>query len=114
MRISGRSPCQNFGQSCRPIPLSASGPMTIPMYSGLSYVVCDNVSGHELPVEAAAFEALAADLKSGRVPLDRLTVSEDVQPGLSAIIRRTGAISLHVGYSVGASRPWPPNFLASF
>jgi hypothetical protein len=53
------------------------------------------------------FEAIAADLKSGRIPLDRITVSDDVQTGLRAIIRNTGLISFHVNYdSPDGSRPY--------
>ena len=52
------------------------------------------------------FEALADDLKRGRVPLDRVTVSDNIQTGLRAIIRNTGLISFHVQYSVEGSRPY--------
>lgn len=51
-------------------------------------------------------EALADDLKKGRVPLDRVTVSDNLQPGLRAIIRNSGIIAFHVQYKVGDSRPY--------
>lgn len=51
-------------------------------------------------------EALANDLKNGRTPLDRLTVTDDQQPGLRAIIRNTGSISFHVSYTIRGSRPY--------
>lgn len=57
------------------------------------------------------FEALAEDLKSKRVPLDRITVSDSLQVGLRAIIRDTGNVSYHVQYEVvgkdgSKSRPY--------
>ncbi len=52
------------------------------------------------------FEGLADDLKSGRIPLDRVTVSDNIVTGLRAIIRNTGGISFHIGYTVGGSRPY--------
>lgn len=45
-------------------------------------------------------------LSSGRMKVDRLTVSDNVVPGLRAICRATGGISYHVGYSVNGSRPY--------
>lgn len=62
-------------------------------------------------VPAATFtgemlEGLAADLKSGRIPLPRVNVSDDVQVGLRAIIRNTGNISFHANYDYQDSRPW--------
>jgi hypothetical protein len=35
-----------------------------------------------------------------------LTVSDDVVPGLRAIVRKSGEISLHVSYTIGESRPY--------
>lgn len=51
-------------------------------------------------------EKLAADLKSKKIPLDRISVSDDVQPGLRVIVRDTGAISFHVQYEVDGARPY--------
>lgn len=51
-------------------------------------------------------EALADDLRKGRIPLDRVTISDDVQAGLRAIVRNTGLISYHVNYEVDDSRPY--------
>jgi hypothetical protein len=57
--------------------------------------------------DGKVFEALADDLKSGRIPLDRVVVSDDRTTGLRAIIRNTGAISFHVQYlSEDGSRPY--------
>lgn len=55
----------------------------------------------------ATFNALVEDLQTGRVPLDRVTVSDDVVPGLRAIIRKTGLVSYHVSYTTpDNSRPY--------
>jgi hypothetical protein len=54
----------------------------------------------------ATLEKLAKSLESGAIKhIDRLSISDDVQPGLRAIIRNTGAISFHVHYAVAGSRP---------
>jgi hypothetical protein len=50
-------------------------------------------------------ENLADDMKSGRIPLDRMTVSDTVQAGLRIIVRKTGGISFHAHYEVNDSRP---------
>lgn len=55
---------------------------------------------------ADTFERLARDLQSGNVPLDRVTVTDDMQPGLRAIIRNTGLVSFHVNYDVEGARPY--------
>lgn len=47
-------------------------------------------------------EMLANDLKTGRLKLDRLTVSDNIVKGLRAIVRSTGLVSFHVYYTVGA------------
>jgi len=54
----------------------------------------------------AILEALADDLQKGRIPLDRVTVTDSMQVGLRAIIRNTGGISFHVNYEVGDERPY--------
>lgn len=46
------------------------------------------------------FEGLAKDLKEGRIPLDRVSLSDDRVKGLRVIIRNTGLISYHVQYDV--------------
>lgn len=52
------------------------------------------------------FEGLADDLAKGRIPLKRVTVSDDIVTGLRAVIRNTGLISYHVTYDVDGSRPY--------
>lgn len=58
-------------------------------------------------------EAIAQDLKSGRLPLKATTISDDMQVGLRAKIRNTGLISYHVHYEVDGAgddetkRPFP-------
>jgi hypothetical protein len=56
--------------------------------------------------DVKTLEALAEDLKSGRIPLDRITVTDDQVPNLRAVIRNTGLVSYHVQYSVNGSRPF--------
>ncbi len=51
-------------------------------------------------------ESLAHSLKTGLMKTDRVTLSDDMVPGLRAIIRDTGLISFHVQYSIGKSRPY--------
>lgn len=46
-------------------------------------------------------EQLADDLKSGRIPLGRVTVGDDMVISLRATIRKTGAIAYHVIYKPG-------------
>jgi hypothetical protein len=55
-----------------------------------------------------------ADLQSGRLgTLDKVTIGDDDQPGLRAIVRKSGTVSFHVIYSVNDERPillighWP-------
>ena len=55
---------------------------------------------------ADTFEALADDLQNKRIPLPRVTVSDNIQTGLRAIIRNTGLISFHVQYDIDGSRPY--------
>lgn len=65
-----------------------------------------DAAGSRKKFAPAVFEALAEDLQSGRVPLDRVTVSDDQVPGLRCIVRNTGLISYHVQYDVDGSRPY--------
>lgn len=44
-------------------------------------------------------------LKSGRMKVDKVTFTDDVQPGLRAIVRSKGAITLHCHYDFEGSRP---------
>lgn len=48
-------------------------------------------------------EMLAKDLKSGRLKLNRITLSDNIVKGLRAIVRDTGLISYHIYYTVGDS-----------
>jgi hypothetical protein len=52
------------------------------------------------------FEALARDLTTGRTPLTRVTVSDDMVTGLRAVIRNTGLVTFHVHYDFDDSRPY--------
>jgi Arm DNA-binding domain len=44
-------------------------------------------------------------LKSGRMKVDKVTFTDDVQPGLRAIVRPTGTVTLHAHYDFDGSRP---------
>lgn len=48
---------------------------------------------------------MADDLKTQRIPLRKVFLSDDVQPGLSVIIRDSGSISFHAQYEFGGDRP---------
>ncbi|MDB5615919.1 Arm DNA-binding domain-containing protein [Tardiphaga sp.] len=63
-----------------------------------------------LPVAQSEFTetmllGMAAALKTGRLKVDKLAFSDDVQHGLRAIVRKTGTITLHAHYEIGESRP---------
>jgi hypothetical protein len=49
---------------------------------------------------------VAKDLQSGRLPLDRTQISDDMVSGLRAMINKSGLISLHASYYVGDARPY--------
>ena len=51
-------------------------------------------------------EAIAKDLKSGRLPLMRTQISDDHVTGLRALINKSGLISFHASYQVGSKRPF--------
>jgi hypothetical protein len=50
--------------------------------------------------------ALAKDLQTGRLPLERTQVSDDMVAGLRAAINKSGRISFHASYYVGDKRPF--------
>lgn len=54
---------------------------------------------------ADTIEALVEDLKAQRIPLDRITITDEQQPGLRALIRKTGEVTFHMQYKVRDSRP---------
>lgn len=53
-----------------------------------------------------SLEGVAKDLQSGRLPLQRTQVSDDLVAGLRAQIHKSGLISFHVSYNVGDKRPF--------
>lgn len=53
----------------------------------------------------ATFKNILDDLQSGRMPLDKVTLVDDVQVGLRAIMRKAGTIAFHVHYEFKDSRP---------
>lgn len=54
----------------------------------------------------ATLKAVAKDLKSGRLPLKRTQISDEMVSGLRAMVNESGLISLHASYYVGGSRPY--------
>jgi Arm DNA-binding domain len=54
---------------------------------------------------AEMLQSMSEALKSGRMKVDKVTFTDDVQPGLRAIVRSKGAITLHCHYDFEGSRP---------
>lgn len=52
----------------------------------------------DVKFNADTLKKLADDLQSGRIPLDRITISDEMQVGLRAYIRPSGQIAFHVQY----------------
>ncbi len=59
-----------------------------------------------LNFSVAALEKMAAIVRTMRLPNGRVTVSDNVQPGLRAIIRDTGGVSFHAHYEIDGTRPY--------
>lgn len=64
-----------------------------------------------VPVEKSKFDketllAIGKDLQSGKLPLERVRVSDDMVVGLRAVVNRSGLCTLHVSYAVGDDRPF--------
>lgn len=54
----------------------------------------------------ANLAAMAKDLKSRRLPLDRTVLSDDLVTGLRAVIRKDGGVTYHASYHYGDERPF--------
>lgn len=54
----------------------------------------------------ANLAAMAKDLKSRRLPLDRTVLSDDLVTGLRAVIRKDGGVTYHASYTYGDARPF--------
>lgn len=64
-----------------------------------------------VPAEKSKFDeatllAVADDLRKGRLPLERVRISDDMVVGLRAVVNRSGLCTLHVSYAVGEDRPF--------
>lgn len=64
-----------------------------------------------VPAEKSKFDAttllaIAKDLQSGKLPLERVRVSDDMVVGLRAVVNKSGLVTLHVSYAVGDDRPF--------
>jgi hypothetical protein len=54
---------------------------------------------------AEILESISNALKSGRMKVDKMMISDDVQTGLRALVRSTGTVSFHCQYDFNGSRP---------
>jgi hypothetical protein len=52
------------------------------------------------------FKNILADLQSGRWPLQRTQISDDMVTGLRMMINKSGLMSYHASYYVGDDRPF--------
>lgn len=64
-----------------------------------------------VPAEKSKFDAttllaVAKDLKEGRLPLERVRISDDMVVGLRAVVNKSSLVTLHVSYEVGDDRPF--------
>lgn len=48
---------------------------------------------------------LASQLKKQQISLPQITVTDDVAPGLRALIRSSSVVAFHVSYKIGDTRP---------
>jgi hypothetical protein len=53
----------------------------------------------------AMLTSMSEALQSGRMKVDKLTFTDDIQAGLRAVVRSKGAITLHATYDFDGSRP---------
>jgi hypothetical protein len=56
--------------------------------------------------DAKTLLAIAEDLQSGKLPLERVRVSDDMVVGLRAVVNRSGLVTLHASYEIGDQRPF--------
>lgn len=56
--------------------------------------------------DAKTLQALAKDLQGGRLPLERVTVSDDMVTGLRAVVYKSGLISFAISYHFDGERPF--------
>jgi hypothetical protein len=54
---------------------------------------------------AERLQAMSDALKSGRMKVDKLMISDDIVTGLRALVRSTGTVSFHCQYDFNGSRP---------
>lgn len=65
-----------------------------------------------VPEEKSKFDAdtlmaLAKDMQSGKIPLERMRISDDHVVGLRAVVNRSGHTTLHVSYEIAGSDERP-------
>lgn len=63
-------------------------------------------AGEPSKFEKDSLFALAKDLQTRRLPLERITVSDDMVTGLRAVISKSGQIALSASYHFGDERPF--------
>lgn len=54
---------------------------------------------------AEKLQSMSDAVKSGRMKVDKLMISDDMVTGLRALIRSTGSVSFHCQYDFEGSRP---------
>lgn len=64
-----------------------------------------------VPSEKSRFDeatllAVGKDLASGKLPLERVRVSDDVVTGLRAVVNKSQLVTLHCSYEIGENRPF--------
>lgn len=64
------------------------------------------VSAEKSKFDATTLLEIAKDLQSGKLPLERVRVSDDMVVGMRAVVNKTGLCTLHVAYEVGNERPF--------
>jgi hypothetical protein len=61
--------------------------------------------GEQSKFNLEMLKAMAKDLATGKTPLDRVVLSDDLVTGLRAIVRKSGNVSLHASYHFDGGRP---------
>jgi hypothetical protein len=64
------------------------------------------VSAEKSKFDETTLLNVAKDLSSGKLPLERVRISDDMVVGLRAVVNRSGLVTLHVSYEIGDERPF--------
>lgn len=74
------------------------------MLGGRQRAVRSGTHASTVDFNVKTLKALQTDLDTGRIPLERIVLSDPIQIGLRAIVRKAG-VTLHAHYEVGGARP---------